>query len=73
MINGLLQTINRADSPNVQLIAFDSNISTAFTNQGLGGSLLYDVQFANVDYAGVSRRLSTTLRSPPRLQQPRSH
>jgi hypothetical protein len=52
IIAGQLQTINRADSPDVQLLAYSSIIATAMTQQGLGSSLIYDVQFANVTYAG---------------------
>lgn len=52
IINGVLQTVNRADSPNVQLLAFSSLISTAMLLQGLGTVLWYDVMFTNVTYAG---------------------
>jgi hypothetical protein len=52
IINGTLETINRADSPDVQLLAYSSIVATAMTQQGLGNQLIYDVQFSNVTFAG---------------------
>jgi hypothetical protein len=52
IINGVLQTINRADTPDVQLLAYTSLIATAMAQQGLITPLVYDVQFSNVTFAG---------------------
>lgn len=50
IINGQLQTINRAQTPMVELLAFSNIISAAMSQQNLGTALIYDVQFSNVTY-----------------------
>ena len=53
ILGGQLKTINRTDTETVELIACSSVISTALSQLGLGTSLIYDVQFSNVTFAGA--------------------
>jgi hypothetical protein len=55
IIAGVLQTINRADSPNVQLLAYNTIVATAITQQGFPTPLFYDVQFSNVTFAAAEQ------------------
>jgi len=64
IIAGQLQTINRSDSPNVELLACNTLVSTAMSQQNLG-SLIYDVQFSNVTFAGGPQVINNFAFSAP--------
>lgn len=51
IVDGQLVTINASDTPNVELLANSTPISTALTASGIS-SLIYDVSFTQVVYAG---------------------
>ena len=51
LFNGELSVIDRADTPNIQLVANTPIL-------GLSAPLLYDVAFTNVTYAGANRSIT---------------
>lgn len=54
-----LATINTTDTPGIQLLANSSPISTYLSAQGInGGSLIYDVSFSDVTFAGANQTIS---------------
>lgn len=53
-----LSTINKTDSPGIQLLANSAPISSYLTAQGIqNGQLIYDVSFAQVQFAGADRSI----------------
>ena len=57
ILQGELQTIDRTDVPELQLLANDANVSASLSAQGVN-SLVYDVSFSNVVYASAGQTLN---------------
>jgi hypothetical protein len=58
ILEGELQTIDRTDVAELQLLANDTNVSASLTAQGVAnGALIYDVSFSNVVYASAGQTL----------------
>jgi hypothetical protein len=71
ILNGVLETIDQDDSVGVELVANSSLISASLTAQGIqGGSLIYDVQFSNVTYAGSIQILNNFAFQAPTTNTP---
>lgn len=58
ILQGELQTIDRTDVAELQLLANDTNVSASLTAQGVpSGALIYDISFSNVVYASAGQTL----------------
>jgi hypothetical protein len=58
ILQGELQTIDRTDVAELQLLANDTHVSASLTAQGVAnGALIYDVSFTNVVYASAGQTL----------------
>ena len=59
ILSGVLQTINRAGTPNIQLVANTNAISEALIAQGINtaGDLWYDVQYSYIVYSAAAEQV----------------